>query len=106
MVFWSFVALTSFATVYALISARLLVTPDQIIVSSFGVSRTLPVAEIDSRRFDELAYLGLFQLSLHNGQFIVVPSSAFADGAPFTAIRRASSEVALSRPDPNQGEAS
>ena len=85
-VVWFFVVAASCTTTLALASVRITVASSRILVSCLGVSRVFPTALIDPRRFDDFAELGMFQLSLRNGHFVLIPRAAFADSAPFTAI--------------------
>ena len=78
---------------FALISTRLVVTPDRVVISCLGASRVFPATQIDSRRFDDLVFLGFFQLALRDGQFVLVPRFAFADTAIFNAIKAASARA-------------
>jgi hypothetical protein len=83
---WTGLALVSLAAVLALRSLRLIVTPDSVILRLFGFARTFPVEQIDPIRANELAFMDVFQISLHNGRFMVIPRKAFSDAAPFAAI--------------------
>jgi hypothetical protein len=51
-----------------------------------GLARTFPVDQIDPIRCNQLAFMDLFQISLHNGRFLLIPREAFSDAAPFAAI--------------------
>ena len=83
---WVCLALASLATLLALRSIRLLVTSDNIVLRLCGFTRTYPINQIDSIRLNELAFLDLFQISLHNGGFMLIPRKAFTDSAPFAAM--------------------
>ena len=92
-VIWLIVASISCIAAFALMSTRLVVAPDQVVISCLGASRVFPATQIDSRRFDDLVFLGFFQLALRDGQFVLVPRFAFADTAIFSAIKAASARA-------------
>ncbi len=48
----------------------------------------------------------MFQLSLRNGHFVMLPRSAFADATPFAAIEAASAIAAASNLDTNKSKQS
>jgi hypothetical protein len=85
-VVWLLVVAVSCILTFALASVRISVAPSRILVSCLGVSRVFPTALIDPRRCDDFAQLGMFQLALRNGHFVLIPRAAFADAALFTAI--------------------
>jgi hypothetical protein len=70
----------------ALVSAKLIVGPDRVLFEIFGISFIFPAAEIERDRFDELAFMNFFQVSMPNGRFLLIPHAAFSDAAPFDAI--------------------
>src|SRR5580704_17016615 len=70
----------------ALMSAKLIVGPDRVSFQTFGISVVFPAAEIERDRFDELAFLNFFQVSMPDGRFVLIPHGAFSDTAPFEAI--------------------
>ncbi len=61
---------------------------------------------IDRLRFNDFADQGMFQLSLRNGHFVMLPRSAFADATPFAAIEAASAIAAASNLDTNKSKQS
>jgi hypothetical protein len=83
---WICLALVSLTAALALRSVRLVVTPDSVILRLPGFARTFPVDQIDPIRSNQLAFMDLFQISLHNGRFMLVPRKAFSDVAPFAAM--------------------
>jgi hypothetical protein len=83
---WICLALVSLTAALALRSVRLVVTSDSVILRLPGLARTFPVDQIDPIRCNELAFMDLFQISLHNGRFLLIPRKAFSDVAPFAAM--------------------
>ena len=67
----------------------------------FGFARTFPADQIDPVRCNELAFMDLFQLSLHDGRFMLIPRKAFSDTTPFAAI---DTLIAKSTPIRSRGE--
>jgi hypothetical protein len=102
---WIGLALVSLAAALALRSVRLVVTSDSVIVRLPGLARTFPVDQIDPIRCNELAFMDLFQISLHDGRFMLIPRQAFADAAPFAAIDAVISKSAPMRSQQNDLDA-
>ena len=85
-VVWLFVVAISSIITPALATVRITVMSSRISLSSLGTSRVFPTALIDARRFHDFSEMGMFQLALQTGHFILIPRAAFADAAPFSAI--------------------
>ena len=85
-ILWICAALLLLVTGVALLSAKLIVGPDLVSLRIFGTTVDFPAAEIERDRFDELAFMNFFQLSLSDGPFVLIPHAAFADTAAFDAI--------------------
>lgn len=102
---WIGLAVVSLTAALALRSVRLVVTSDSIILRLPGLARTFPVDQIDPIRSNELAFMDLFQISLHNGRFMLIPRKAFSDGAPFAAMEALISTSAPKRRDQTNSDA-
>jgi hypothetical protein len=98
---WIGLVLASLTAVLALRSLRLIVTPDSVMLRLFGFARTFPADQIDPVRCNELAFMDLFQISLHDGRFMLIPRKAFSDAAPFAAI---DAVIAKSTPIRSRGD--
>ena len=85
-ILWIGAALLLLAAGFALTSAKLIVGPDRVSFQIFGISVVFPATEIERDRFDELAFLNFFQVSMPDGRFVLIPHGAFSDTAPFEAI--------------------
>ena len=83
---WICAAFLLLVTGVALLSAKLIVGPDLVSLRIFGTTVDFPAAEIERDRFDELAFMNFFQLSLSGGPFVLIPHAAFSDTAAFDAI--------------------
>jgi hypothetical protein len=83
---WTCLALVSLTAALTLRSVRLVVTSDSVILRLPGLARTFPVDQVDPIRCNQLAFMDLFQISLHNGRFLLIPRKAFSDAAPFAAM--------------------
>jgi hypothetical protein len=105
MYLWICLALVSLTAALALRSVRLVVTADSIILGLPGLARTFPVDQIDPIRSNELAFMDLFQISLHNGRFMLIPRKAFSDVAPFAAMEALISKSAPIRSQQNDIDA-
>src|SRR5258708_6993342 len=79
---WIGLVLASLTAVLALRSLRLIVTPDSVMLRLFGFARTFPADQIDPVRCNELAFMDLFQISLHDRRFMLIPRKAFSDTTP------------------------
>jgi hypothetical protein len=102
---WIGLAVVSLTAALALRSVRLVVTSDSVILRLPGLARTFPVDQIDPIRCNELAFMDLFQISLHNGRFMLIPRKAFSDVAPFAAMEALISKSAPVRPEQNDIDA-
>lgn len=102
---WICLALVSLTAALAPRSVRLVVTPDSVILRLPGFARTFPVDQIDPIRCNQLAFMDLFQISLHNGRFMLIPRKAFSDVAPFTAMDALISKSAPIRSEQNNIDA-
>lgn len=71
---------------FALVSAKVIVGPDRVSFEIFEISASFPAAEIERDRFDEMAFMNFFQISMPDGRFLLIPRAAFSDSAPFEAI--------------------
>jgi hypothetical protein len=94
---WICAALLLFGIGLALVSARLMVGPDGVALKVFWMTVAFPAGEIERDRFDELAFMDLFQVSLRNGRFMLIPRWAFADTMLFDAIVALTDRPATSR---------
>ncbi len=103
---WLLVAVMSCIIALALAAVRITVTSNRIVIFCLGVPRVFPTMLIDRRRFNDFADQCMFQLSLRNGHFVMLPRSAFADATPFAAIEAASAIAAASNLDTNKSKQS
>lgn len=85
-ILWICAALLLLVTGVALMSAKLIVGPDLVSLRILGMTVDFPAAQIERDRFDELAFMNFFQLSLSDGPFVLIPHAAFADTAAFDTI--------------------
>jgi len=86
LILWIGAALLLLVVGVALVSAKLVVGPDRVSFEMFGISFIFPAAEIERDRFDELAFMNFFQVSMPDGRFLLIPHAAFSDTVPFDAI--------------------
>jgi hypothetical protein len=70
----------------ALVSVKLIVGPDRVSFGILGMTTDFPATKIERDRFDELAFMNFFQLSLSDGPFVLIPHAAFVDSTAFDAI--------------------
>jgi len=102
---WICLAVISLTAALALRSVRLVVTSDSVILRLPGLARTFPVDQINPIRSNELAFMDLFQISLHDGGFMLIPRKAFSDEAPFAAMDALISKSAPIRSEQNEFDA-
>ncbi|UPJ44120.1 hypothetical protein IVB40_08760 [Bradyrhizobium sp. 40] len=92
---WILAALLASAISFVLSTIAVTTEVHSLTFSLLGMRRRIQIDKIDRARFDELDFLGMFQIATLEGHFMLVPRAAFSDSAIFDTIERLASRGTL-----------